>query len=404
MKYILSILLVSLLLTSCNESEKKLLQRAKKIHESALTVDSHVDTPMWLSRPGFDFGERHDVNEHRSKLDIPRMKEGGLDGVFFAVFIGQEERTPEGNAKALSEAHQIIDSIYSMAKNYHEELEIALNPMDFRRLENQGKRAIFLGMENGFPIGNKLSLIDSFYNEGVRYITLCHSYNNDICDSSTDSAEHNGLSDFGKEVVIKMNDLGIMIDMSHASDESFRQVIELSNSPVIASHSCAKALCDNPRNLSDDLLLKLKDNGGVIQMCILSDYVKTPEPNPKRDSARSAVYEKHGDYYSLDADGREAFLVDWFKVEDDFPRKLATVSDVVDHIDHIVEVAGIEHVGIGTDFDGGGGVEDCNDVSQMENISIELVRRGYSAKDIKKIWSGNLMRVMKEVQKTASDI
>ena len=329
------------------------------------------------------------------------MKEGGLDGVFFAVFIGQKQRTHEGNAEALAEAEMIIDSIYAMTNKYKEELEIALNPVDFKRIESQGKLAIFLGMENGYPIGNDLSLIDSFYNKGVRYITLCHSYNNDICDSSTDSAEHNGFSDFGKEVIHKMNDLGVMIDMSHASDESFRQVIELSNSPIIASHSCAKALCDNPRNLSDNLLLKLKENGGVIQMCILSAYVKTPEPNPERDSAKNAVYEKHGNYYELDAAGKDAFIVDWFKVDDDFPLKLATVSDVVDHIDHIVELIGIDHVGIGTDFDGGGGVEDCYDVSQIENITIELVRRAYSVKDIKKIWSGNLMRVMNEVSQTS---
>ncbi|MFC2079932.1 dipeptidase [Bacteroidota bacterium] len=395
MKSILYLIIGLLLMSSCNEPEDKLLKKARKIHERALTIDSHVDTPMWLTRSGFDFGERHD--NKRSKLDIPRMKEGELDGVFFAVFVGQKQRTPEGNAMALEEANTIIDSIYSMAEEYKEELELASCPEDFKRIESSGKIAIFLGMENGFPLGNDLSLIDSFYNRGVRYITLCHSFNNDICDSSTDSAEHSGLSDFGKEVVAKMNEQGIMIDISHASDESFRQVIELSQDPIIASHSCTKALCNNPRNLSDNLLYKLKENGGVIQMCILSDYVKTPDPNPERDSARNAVYEKHGNFYELDNMGKEAFMADWFKVDEDFPRKLATVSDVVDHIDHIVEVIGIDHVGIGTDFDGGGGVEDCFDVSQMANITLELVRRGYSAKEIKKIWSGNLMRVMNEV-------
>jgi membrane dipeptidase len=395
----LIILLTTLSLSSCSLTEEELIEKANRIHNNALTVDSHVDTPMWLTRKGFRFGERHDDDGGRSKLDIPRMKEGGLDGVFFAVFIGQQERTAEGNRTAFLEAGEIIDSIRSTVERYSDHLEIAVRPEEFRKIEKDGKHAIFLGLENGYPIGNDLSLVDSFYNEGIRYITLCHSYNNDICDSSNDTAEYGGLSPFGEEVVSRMNDLGIMIDVSHASDASFHDVIEHSRAPIIASHSCARALCDNPRNLSDEMLLELKANGGVIQMCILSAYVKTPAPNPLRDSARQAVYEKHGNYYELDDAGKDAFEVDWYQVDVDFPKELATVSDVVDHIDHIVKVAGINHVGIGTDFDGGGGVEGCFDVSEMGIITLELVRRGYTNKMIEKIWSGNLMRVMKEVEK-----
>lgn len=399
---VLLLLAIIVSLPSCTLSEEKLKEKANRIHRDALTVDSHVDTPMWLTREGFRFGERHDEDGGRNKLDLPRMKEGGLDGVFFAVFIGQEERTEEGNRNALSDANEIIDSIRSTVSRYSGQLEIAVSPKEFRKIEKQDKHAIFLGMENGYPIGTDLSLVDSFYNEGIRYITLCHSYNNDICDSSTDTVEHGGLSPFGEEVVSRMNDMGIMIDVSHASDASFYDVIEQSRAPIIASHSCARALCDNTRNLSDDMLLALKENGGVIQMCILSAYVKTPDPNPQRDSARQAVYEKHGNYYELDDLGKEAFLADWYQVDVDFPQQLATVADVVDHIDHIVEVAGIDHVGIGTDFDGGGGVEGCFDVSEMNNITIELVLRGYAKKEIEKIWSGNLMRVMKEVEKTST--
>jgi membrane dipeptidase len=386
------------LLSSCSPDEEKLKDKAARIHEKALTVDSHVDTPLWLTREGFRFGDRNDGAGSRSKLDIPRMKEGGLDGVFFAVFIGQEDRTPEGNRTALLEAHEIMDSIRTTVARYPGQLEIAVSPEEFRNIEKKGMHAIFLGMENGYPLGNDVSLVDTFYQAGIRYITLCHSYNNDICDSSTDSTEHDGLSAFGEEVVERMNDLGVMIDVSHASDASFYDVIERSRAPIIASHSCARALCDHPRNLSDDMLLKLKENGGVIQMCILSAYVKTPAPYPQRDSARRAVYEKHGNYYELDDLGREAFLNDWYKVDVDFPQQLATVADVVDHIDHIVDVAGIDHVGIGTDFDGGGGVEGCFDVSEMGNITLELVRRGYTRREIEKIWSGNLMRVMREVE------
>jgi len=306
------------------------------------------------------------------------------------------QELPDANAAAYKEAHDIIDSIESTVDRYAHKLEIVTESDDLDRVAREGKHAIYLGLENGYPLAKELSRVDTFFNRGVRYITLSHSYNNDICDSSTDSAEHHGLSDFGRKVVDRMNELGIMIDLSHASDETFYQVLDMSDKPVIASHSCARALCDHPRNLSDDMLRKLKDNGGVIQMCILSAYVKTPAPNPQRDSARQAVYEKHGNYYDLDGEQKEAFLVDWYQVDTDFPRELATVSDVVDHIDHIVEVAGIDHVGIGTDFDGGGGVADCYDVSQLGNITEELVRRGYSSREIKKIWSGNLLRVMKE--------
>ncbi len=195
-----------------------------------------------------------------------------------------------------------------------------------------------------------------------------------------------------------MNRLGMMVDVSHISDKSFYDVLKLSKAPVIASHSCARALCDNPRNLNDDMLRALAANDGVIQMCILSSYVKTPLPNPPRDSARKAVRAKYRGYSGLSDEEMHNARREWYKLDEDFPEKLATVQDVVDHIDHIVKVAGIRHVGIGTDFDGGGAVEGCEDVSEMGNITLELVRRGYSAKQIKMIWGGNLMRVMRKVE------
>ncbi len=386
-------------LISCSTTEDKLIKKAKSIHEVALTVDSHTDTPMNLKHPGFNFMERNE--SRRSKVDLPRMKEGGLDGIYFAVFIGQRARTPEGNADAKAEALAICDSIDALLERYPDELEKATAASDLARISKTGKRAIYMGMENGFPIGADLEMIDTYYERGIRYITICHSANNDICDSSTDTLEHGGLSPFGEEVILRMNDKGIMVDLSHSSDMTVEDVLELSRAPVIASHSCAQALCDHPRNLSDELLLKLKENGGVIQMCLMSSYVKTPTSNPRRDSARMATREKHGNYYELDEVGKEAFLEDWYAVDENFPRKLATVSDAVDHIDHIVELIGIDHVGIGTDFDGGASLEDCFDVSQLGNITLELVRRGYSETDIKKIWSGNLTRVLSEVGKAA---
>ncbi|MEN8230475.1 MAG: dipeptidase [Bacteroidota bacterium] len=395
------LLAVAILLTSCADPEIKIEKRAARIHAAALTVDSHTDTPLGLNRPGFNFGERNDPITTHSKIDLPRIKEGGMDGIWFAVFIGQGARTPEGNEKARERALEITEDIYETVEAYSDDLEVATKASDLARISKKGKHAIYLGMENGYPIGNDIDLLDTYYEKGIRYVTLVHSINNDICDSSTDSAEHGGLSLFGSEVVTRMNDLGIMVDISHASDDSFYDVIEQSRAPVIASHSCARALCDNPRNLSDEMLLKLKENGGVIQMCILSAYVKTSQPNPQRDSAKQSVWMKHGNYYELDEAGKERFRVDWFAVDRDFPAILATVKDAVDHIDHMVELIGIDHVGIGTDFDGGGGLADCFDVSQMGNITLELVRRGYSAKEIKKIWGGNLTRVFAAVESKA---
>jgi membrane dipeptidase len=397
----LTLVSAAMLLAGCSDAETKLERKAARIHAAAYTVDSHTDTPLRLNRLGFDFGVRNDPRETRSKIDLPRMKEGGMDGIWFAVFVGQGERTPEGNEAARQRALEVTETIYETVDLYSDDLEVATRADDLQRIAKKGKHAIYLGMENGYPIGNNPDLLNMYYDKGIRYVTLVHSYNNDLCDSSTDTLEHNGLSPLGEEVVHRMNDLGMIIDVSHASDQSFYDVLQQSRAPIMASHSCARALCDNPRNLSDEMLLKLKENGGVIQMCILSAYVKKPSPNPQRDSARAAVREKHGNYYELDEAGKEAFLVDWYAVDRDFPRELATVSDAVDHIDHVVELIGIDHVGIGTDFDGGGALEDCFDVSQMGNITLELVRRGYTAAEIKKIWGGNLTRVFKEVEAAA---
>jgi membrane dipeptidase len=388
---------------SQNNTDKKVIKKAKRIHKNVLTIDSHADTPLRLTRPGFDISKRNDPIETRSRVDFPRMKEGSLDGIFFAVFIGQGERNQEGNQKAKDKAVTIFEAIHQSIQDNPEMAELALSPDDAYRIEKEGKRAIFIGIENGYPIGNELSLIEEYYDLGARYITLCHTKNNDICDSSNDTIEHHGLSKFGEEVVKKMNDLGMMIDVSHISDEAFYDVIEISESPIIASHSCARAICDNPRNLNDNMLKKLAENGGVIQMCIFSEYVEKPESNSEREAAQDSVSIKYRGFVDLTDEEMDNARKDWYAIDKIYPRKLTNVSRVVDHIDHIVEVAGIDHVGIGTDFDGGGRVEGCNDVSEMENITIELVKRGYSKNEIEKIWGGNLMRVFREVEKNAKN-
>jgi membrane dipeptidase len=355
---------------------------------------------MWFTRSEFDFGKRHDPVKDRSRVDLPRMEEGGLDAVFLAVFTGQGERNDSAYEKVYSYALRVFDSIHAVANQYQDIAAIATSSEDGYRYEKENKKALYIGMENGYPIGEDISRIEEFYDLGARYITLCHTRNNQICDSSTDSTEHNGLSSFGREVVSEMNRLGLMIDVSHISDSSFYDVIRYSKAPVIASHSCARALCDHPRNLSDDMLVKLAENGGVIQFCILSSYVQTPEPNPLRDSLRTAVRKKYRGFKDLSDEELKDARRDWYAIDSIAPRKLATVSDAVDHIDHIVNLIGIEHVGIGTDFDGGGALADCLDVSELPNITRELLIRGYSEEDIRKIWGENLMRVMAQVEIT----
>ncbi len=407
-KTFFSIIFFSLFLISCVPPQEKsvnskLLAKADIIHNNVLTLDTHIDTPMRLIDSDFNINKKNDPVKTHSKLDFPRMKKGGLDAAFFAVFIGQGDRTEEANNEAKDKALSIFKAIHNVIADNPNEAEIALTPADGYRLEKEGKRAIYIGLENGYPVGTDIKNIEEFYELGARYMTLCHTSNNDICDSSTDSTEHNGLSDFGRQVIGKMNDIGMIIDISHVSDKSFYDVLELSKAPVIASHSCARALCDNPRNIDDEMLKKLAENGGVIQMCILSDYVKVIEQDSIRINAEQPIIERYNILKELSYEEQQKVFRDWDALNETHPPKLATVSDAVDHIDHIVEIAGIDHVGIGTDFDGGGGLEDCFDVSQIKNITIELLRRGYTEKDIEKIWSGNLMRVFNKVQQLANN-
>lgn len=396
-------LAIGMILIACNPQvdEEELLVRAKEIHEKVLTVDTHADTPSRLLREGWVIAEWHDPDERSSGcIDLPRMKEGGLDAEFFAVYARQGELSPEGYASAKQRADQQIDALYQMEADYSDLVAIAKTPDDAYRLEKLGKRAAFIGLENGYAIGRDLAGVKYFYDRGVRYITLCHSGDNDICDSSfeREHPEDNGLTEFGDQVVAECNRLDIMVDVSHASDRSFFDVLQVTKAPVIASHSSVRAICDHPRNLTDEMLKALAENGGVIQICFVSSFVKTPKPNPERDAAMAQLEEKYGSRSDIsDEETRKKWREEFMAIREKFPEERATVKDIVDHIDYVVELIGVDYVGIGTDFDGGGGVDGCDDVSDMPNITEELVRRGYSEEDIRKIWGGNLMRVFRGV-------
>jgi membrane dipeptidase len=398
---VLLVLVYRLISCSSQETEAEIAARVSMLHDRVLTVDTHADTPSRLLREDWDIGKRHESKERRgSKIDLPRMAEGGLDAEFFAVFVGQGARTPEGYEGAKERALLILDAIHKMCADYPELVALATTPEDAYRIEKEGKRAAFIGMENGYPIGKDLSLIEKYYERGVRYITLCHSRDNDICDSSTDTEgpEDNGLSAFGKEVVAECNRLGIMVDVSHASEKSFYDIIESTKAPIIASHSSVRALCDHPRNLTDEQLKALAENDGVIQICFVSDFIKEQPPNPGRDAALEVLRKKYESRRDIRDEAERAKLyAEYQAIYEKYPGEKTTLKELVDHIDHVVELIGVDHVGIGTDFDGGGGVDGCNDVSEMPHVTEELLRRGYSEDDIQKIWGGNIMRVLARV-------
>ena len=399
MKRLILYTFILLFVTSCGDYETRLVKKADRIHRKILTVDTHCDTPMNFERGDFDLGVRHD----QGCVDFPRMIEGGLHAEFFAVFIGQGPRNDSAYARANERALNIFDAIHKNVEKNSSMAEIAYTSDDAYRIKKSGKIAAFIGVENGYPIGKDLSKLALYFNLGARYMTLAHSRNNDICDSSTDPAgpEYNGLSEFGTQVVGTMNRLGMMVDVSHISDEAFYDVLNTSLAPVIASHSSCRALCENKRNIDDDMLLALKENGGVIQICVLSNYLKSPEPNPELNEKVKEVQDKYAAMGALTSEQRNQMRTDIRAVQRKY-EKLATVKDLVDHIDHVVQVIGVDYVGIGTDFDGGGGIEGCRDASQMKNITIELLRRGYSKKEITKIWGGNVMRVLSKVEEMAT--
>ncbi|WP_435578198.1 dipeptidase [Gilvibacter sp.] len=411
---LLSLCLI-LALVSCKEetgpseaekAEAELIAKAMEIHKRVLTLDTHADTPLRLMEPGFDLAERHDPNETGSKVDYPRMIEGDLDAIFFAAFVAQDIRDVDGNSRAKALCLQMIDSIVASTERNADLVGLALNPDDAYALEKAGKRAIYIGIENGYPIGNDPENVSLFYEKGVRYITLVHSANNDLADSATDDQgeEHGGLSDIGVEVVKRMNRLGIMVDVSHGSDSLFYDALKYSKAPIIASHSNARSVTNHPRNMSDEMLTLMAKNGGVVQLTMLADYLREAPPNPARDSAMAAFRASMKPISEMTDEEREALRKTFNEINEKYPAPPATVQHVVDHIDHIVKIAGIDHVGIGCDFDGGGGIEGVFDASEVMNITIELVRRGYTEEQIAKIWGGNLIRVFKEVQAKAQEI
>ena len=433
-------------------SDDALVKRARGIHERALTLDTHDDISPANFTP-----ERNYTQDLPTQVNLPKMVAGGLDAAFFIVYVGQGQLTPEGFDDAYKQAVAKFDAVHLLTgKIAPDKIELALTAADVRRIHKAGKKVALIGVENGYSLGDAstaIKRVKEFHDRGARYLSLAHNGHSQLADSNNGEASgtwaHNGLSELGKQVVAELNRVGIMVDLSHPSKAANLQAIGLSKAPVIASHSSARALCDHSRNMDDELLLALKKNGGVVQAVALASYVKTPPPpTAERLAALTKLEEEFGlPTGSLGRGGRggggrgaapaagagqagraggapagggrgrggalaqlsEEKRAEAQKRLDDInatfpPPPRANVTDFVDHIDYIVKKIGIDHVGISSDFDGGGGVDGWNDASETFNVTLELVRRGYTEEQIGKIWSGNLLRVWAEVEKVARQI
>jgi membrane dipeptidase len=364
-------------------TEDELIAKAEGIHKRVITIDTHDDIPANFATDEVDPGVRGE-----RKVDIPKMKEGGLDAGFFIVYVGQTERTPENHEQAKADAMTKFDAIHRMTEEmYPDEIELAYTADDVERIHRGGKLVACIGIENGYAIGKDLGLLEKYHELGARYITLAHGGHNDIADSATPrenlgdaEEEHGGVSEFGKA----------MLDAAR-----------LSRAPVIGSHSSTRALSDVPRNMDDEQLLALKENGGVIQMVALDSFVKN---QPEKSEARRALWQELGFQRRRDLsdEQREEIRKKMAALDEKWPP--ATVQEFVDHIDHAVELIGIDHVGISSDFDGGGGITGWNDASETLNVTIELVRRGYTEEEIAKLWGENLLRVWREVERVAAEM
>lgn len=413
--------------TQTSFRDETLVKMAREIHERIITIDTHVD----FSPENFT-AARNYTQRLNTQLDLPKMVEGGLDAVFFSVYVRQTGEAqspdafkPEGYERAYMAAIEKFDAIDRLTEQIApDKIELALNSADVRRINAKGKKVAVIGVENGYPIGEDIRRVKEFYDRGARYMSLAHNRHSQLSDSHTgerDGWKWNGLSPLGKKVIAEMNRVGLMIDVSHPSKASMMQSLALSKAPIIASHSAVRALCDVSRNMDDEQLVALKKNGGVIQVVAYGSFVKTPKPDsPERASALAVL----GKEFNLPeptapgqaGSGRAALAQLSSRQRAEYEERVAeidkkhpgdppaTVQDFVDHIDYAVKLIGIDHVGIASDFEGGGGVTGWNDASETFNVTLELVRRGYTEEQIGKLWGGNLLRVMDEVQRIAREL
>ncbi|MCS6817475.1 MAG: membrane dipeptidase [Blastocatellia bacterium] len=375
-------------------SDDKLWAEALRIHREAIVVDTHSDVTSRMLDEGFDIGRRASDGH----MDIPRMKEGGIDAQFFAIYVAARYAREGGAARR---ALDMIDVVYRALERYPNELELALSSEDIRRIARAGKIAVLMGIEGGHAIEDSLGALRMFYRLGVRYMTLTHTNTNNWADSSGDEPRHNGLTEFGRQVVREMNRLGMLVDISHVSDKTFYDVLETTRAPVIASHSSARALTNIPRNMSDDMLRALARNGGVVMVAFGSFFVDQSYAEAlaqRRERLRPQLEALRARY----ANDPVRLRQETERLFREHPIPRPPLSRLIDHIDHIAKVAGIDHVGLGSDFDGVDSLpEGLDDCSKLPLITYELLKRGYSERDIKKILGENFLRVFARAEEVA---
>jgi membrane dipeptidase len=409
-------LLGLMIAASCTTQTETLEEKARRIHESVITIDTHDDINVANFTDSINYTQRLNT-----QVNLPKMDEGQLDVAWLIVYTGQGELTAEGYASAEANAMSKFDAIHRLVEEYApDQIGLATSSDEVRSLIAEGKKVAMIGVENAYPIGEDLGNFELYRDKGARYVSLSHNGHSQFSDSNTGEADgflHEGLSELGKEAIVEMNRLGMMIDVSHPSKEAMRQMIALSKAPIIASHSSARALCDHSRNLDDEQLFWMKENGGVVQTVAFSSYLNTEKHNARNEYMQAIrtrlAAEKGLEWYNrselrnLDADKRTAFMSYYREIVAEADELVAndpeaptgvTVADFVDHIDYMVNLIGIDHVGISSDFDGGGGVGGWQDASETFNVTLELVKRGYSEEDIQKLWGENLLRVLDEVQ------
>ncbi len=412
------------------DGDADLIERARGIHERVITLDTHDDI-----NPANFTAERNYTMDLETQVTLPKMEAGGLDVAWLIVYVGQGLLTDEGFDDAYAQAVAKFDAVHRLTEEIApDRIELALTSDDVRRIVAEGKKVAMIGVENGYPIGTDVSRVREFAERGGRYMSLAHNGHSQLADSNTGEADgewlHGGLSDLGREVIAEMNRWGMMIDVSHPSKEANLEAIELSRAPVIASHSAARTLGEHSRNMDDEQLRALAENGGVIQTVAFQSYLK-PEKHAEHREAADAVLGEvaiemgfelpqggRGAMYrmlqSMSEAERDAWMAEYRSVQNAAAERIEAevnpvhspvdVGDLVDHVDYLVELIGIEHVGTSSDFDGGGGVQGWMDASETFTVTLELVRRGYSEEEIGMLWSGNLLRVLDEVQAVSAAI
>jgi len=421
MKYFVKAGALALILTSCaskSESTKTvpLEEKAALIHEKVITIDTHDDINVANFTDSINYTQRLNT-----QVNLPKMDEGKLDVAWLIVYTGQGELTPEGYAAAEENAMAKFEAIHRLTSEIApDQIQLATSSEEVKAAIAEGKKVAMIGVENAYPMGEDLANFEKYHALGARYVSLSHNGHSQFSDSNTGEADgflHNGLSALGKSAVAEMNRLGIMIDVSHPSKEAMRQMITLSKAPIIASHSSARALCDHSRNLDDEQLMWLKENGGVVQTVAFSSYVNTEKHNARNEYMsqlrKRLAEEKELPWYerreirALSDKERAAFMEYAYAIYEEAETIAAsdpeapegvTVADFVDHIDYMVDLIGIDHVGISSDFDGGGGITGWSDASETQNVTTELVKRGYTEEEIEKLWGANLLRVLDEVE------